>query len=772
MRAKIPVPVSGAKPLLAGNIWLALFATLLLSVAYVDRAAADDDARVAELLAKMSIEEKAGQMTQVTLAVLFDKNVKDGIRIDPDKLKEAIHTYHVGSILNTGSRSLTVAEWHEVIRTIQDEALRADVPIPVLYGIDAIHGVTYTKGSTLFPHNIGLAATRDPALAAAIADVTAKETRASGIRWNFDPVLDIGRNPLWSRFEETFGEDSYLAGVLGAAMIAAYEKDDLARIDAVASCMKHFVGYSDPANGKDRTPAYIPAVELWEHHLPPFEAAVAAGSSTIMINSASVNGMPVHGSRELLTDTLRGKLGFDGLIVSDWEDVKRLHTRHRIAETPREAVRMAVDAGVDMSMVPHDYSFAEHLASLVRDGEIPEERLDRSVETILRLKLRLGLFDNPYAEPEAVANFGLPDYEDLALEAAQRSMTLLRNENGVLPLARDARVLVAGPAAHNIGALHGSWSYTWQGRDEKAYPDSTLSLAEAFAQRAVVAEIGGDRIATMGNADWGAAENVDGARLKRLAADADVIVLALGEHAYAESPGALDDLRLEQAQLELAAAAVATGKPVVVVLFEGRPRVLGELAETAAAVLQAYRPGSRGAEAVVNVLYGDYNPSGVLPYSYPQYTGDITPYDRRVLANIQQLTPGNITYGGYKPAWPFGHGLSYTDFEFSDLQIERDTLRRGESLDVSVTVRNTGERAGEKLVDLYVSDLFASLSPATQKLRGFARVSLAPGESRQVSFALTAEHLSFVNAALERVAEPGEFRVAIGDLAANFEFVN
>jgi beta-glucosidase len=731
---------------------------------------AADEARVQELIEQMTIEEKVGQMTQVTLAVLFADDMQGGVKLDPEKLKEAIHTWHVGSILNTGSRSLTVEEWHRLIKTIQDEALAARVPIPVIYGIDAIHGVNYTKGSTLFPHNIGLAATRDPQLVAELADVTAKEVRASGIRWNFDPVMDIGRNPLWSRFEETYGEDSYLAGVLGAAAIAAYEKDDLRRLDAVASCMKHYIGYSDPANGKDRTPAYIPYVELWEHHLPPFEAAVAAGASTAMINSASVNGMPVHGSKELLTDTLRGKLGFDGLVVSDWEDVKRLHTRHQVAETPREAVRMGVEAGIDMSMVPHDFSFAEHLVSLVKDGEVSEERIDRSVATILELKFRLGLFDNAYAEPEATKNFGLPEYQDLALEAARRTITLLKNTSDTLPLAPDARVLLAGPAAHNLGALHGSWSYTWQGRNESAYPDTTLSFAAALVSKTRTGERGSDHITLMGSADFSAPENVDTRRLEELAADADVIVLALGEHAYAESPGALDDLDLAADQQALAAAAVATGKPVVVVLFEGRPRVLGDIPETAAAVLQAYRPGSRGAEAVVDVLYGDYNPSGALPYSYHGYSGDITPYDRRVLADIQQLTPGKVTRGGYKPAWPFGHGLSYTDFELANLRLDRDVLVRGEQVTATVQVTNSGERAGDKLIDLFVSDSYASLSPAARKLKRFARVSLQPGESKEVSFNLTADDLSFVNAALERVTEPGEFRVTVGDLTAKLTF--
>lgn len=732
-------------------------------------AMADDiDDRVTALLADMTVEQKAGQMTQVTLATLFDRSVKGPIAIDPEKLREALQTYGVGSILNTGSRSLTVKEWHAVIKTIQDEALQAEPAIPVIYGIDAIHGVTYTVGSTLFPHNIGMAATRSPELVHRIAGVTAMETRASGIRWNFDPVLDVGRNPLWSRFEETFGEDSYLAGILGSQAIRGYEKDDLGDITAVASCMKHYVGYSDPANGKDRTPAYIPDVELWEHHLPPFEAAVAAGSSTIMINSASINGEPVHGSKKLLSDILRGRFGFDGVIVSDWEDVIRLHTRHKVAETPREAVRQSIEAGLDMSMVPNDYSFAIHLVSLVRDGLISEARLDESVRRILRLKFELGLFDNPYAEPEAVENFGRLEYSDVALEAARQSVTLLENRGEVLPLDATARVLVAGPAVRNRGALHGSWSYTWQGSNEAAYPDDTASLADAFLARS-----GDDRVTVMGVPEFGAPENVDSEALLALADKADAIVLALGEPAYAESPGALDDLWLPEAQRDLAEAAIATGKPVIIVLLEGRPRVLGDIADDAAAILQAYRPGSRGAQAITEIIYGDVNPSGILPYSYPQYTGDITPYNRRVLANVQRLSVGGkITYDGYKPQWPFGHGLSYTDFVISDLRLDKDVLVGNDTLQVSVTVANDGKRAGDKVVELYISDLYASLTPSHHKLRGFERVSLAPGEKRAITFALTADDLSFVDASLQRVTEPGRFRVAVGSEAIEFEYVN
>ena len=722
-------------------------------------------ARIADLLGRLTVAQKVGQMTQVNLGVVIDRDVRSRVQFDPDRLAEAVNEYQVGSILNSTSRALTVDEWHEVIRVIQDAALRNDPPVPILYGIDAIHGVNYTKGATLFPHNIGLAAARNAGLVKRIADVTAMETRASGIRWNFDPVLDVGRNPLWSRFEETFGEDAYLAGVLGVAAVQGYEEDGLASPTAVASCMKHFVGYSDPQNGKDRTPAYIPAVELWQQHLPPFEAAVRAGSSTIMINSASINGRPVHGDRHLLTDVLRGRFGFEGLIVSDWEDVIRLHTRHRVAETPREAVRQAVEAGLDMSMVPHDFSFADHLVALVEDGVISAERLDRSVAIILRLKMELGLFDNPYAEPEAVKNFGLPAYRELALDAARASMTLLKNRGGVLPLSKTARVLLAGPAARTLGPLHGSWSYTWQGADESAYPDDTLSLYQALAEK-----LGSERVHTDTGEDFFAPENYDTDRLARAAAEADVIVLALGERSYAESPGALDDLNLAPEQKALARAAAATGKPVVYVLLQGRPRIIADIEPLADGILLAYRPGSQGARAIADVLFGDHDPAGVLPFSYPQFTGDMLHYDHGVLAEVQQLQPGVITRNGYKPQWPFGFGLNYTEFEYSDLRIDRAVMQPGEELQVSVTVRNTGSRAGRRAVDLFVSDLYASLSPAARRLRGFRTVHVPAGGSETVRFVVREDDLAFVNADLERVVEPGEFRISVGGLEATFHY--
>jgi beta-glucosidase len=720
---------------------------------------------IARLLDSMTIEQKVGQMTQVNLGVIIRKGTKDRIEFDPGKLNEALHTYQVGSILNSTSRPLAVEEWHQVIKTIQDEALKNDNAIPVLYGIDAIHGVTYTQDSTLFPHNIGMGASRNPGLVKQIAKVTAMEARASGLRWNFDPVLDMGRNPVWPRFPETFGEDTYLTTMLGLAAISGYEEDGLDSVSAVASCMKHYVGYSVPANGKDRTPAYIPDVVLWEQHLPPFKAAIEAGASTIMINSASINGMPVHASRHLLTDVLRGQFGFEGLIVSDWEDVIRLHTRHRIAESPREAVRMAVDAGIDMSMVPKDFSFAIHLVDLVKSGEVSVERIDRSVAIILRLKMELGLFDNPYHEPEAVKNFGQPAYRQIALDAARESITLLKNQGAVLPLSKDTRVLLAGPTAHNLGPLHGSWSYSWQGDVEENYPESTQTILETFRQK-----VGEENVVSMAYEGFGNAANYDLHTLQKLSEGVDAIVLALGERAYAESPGALDDLNLPERQKNLARAAALTGKPVILILAEGRPRIIRDIEPAMDAIVLAYLPGSQGAQAITDVVFGDYNPNGVLPYSYPQYTADILPYDHGVLADIQQLIPNVITYSGYKPQWPFGHGLSYTSFEYSDLELSSTEISGDETLKVSVRVKNTGKLDGHHAIDLFVSDLYASLSPAAKKLKRFSKTFIENGKSTTVEFELNRDDLSFVNAKLQRVVEPGEFRISVGGLSETFRY--
>ncbi len=535
---------------------------LLLSVviSYTVQLTAQTDQQKADaLLKKMTLEEKVGQMTQVTIAVIAKGGWADTEgNIDPAALKKAVVDYHVGSVLNVNAHAFTVDKWHNIITQIQDETKNTKQKIPVIYGLDGMHGQTYTLNSTLFPQNIGIAASRNPELAIMAAKTTAKELRASGVRWNFAPVLDIGRQPLWSRFPETYGEDVYIGKTMGAAVIKAYEEDGLKSLTAVASCMKHYLAYSGPRTGKDRTPAYIPEIELREYYLPQFREAVKAGSSSIMINSGEINGIPVHADKYLLTDVLRKELGFQGVIVTDWEDIKRLHDRHNVASTPRQAVVMAVNAGIDMSMVPSDFSFYDLLVEAVKLKEVPMSRIDDAVKRILVLKYKLGLFDNPYPEAAAKANFGKSEYQTLALNAAHEAMTLLKNKDNALPLSKNTKVLVAGPSAQSISALNGCWSYTWQGKDEQWYPADSKTILQTITDK-----VGAGNVTTTTVKGFDDPVNYDAAKLTTAAAGADVIVLCLGENAYAESPGNTRELALPDEQLALAKAAAATGKPVI-----------------------------------------------------------------------------------------------------------------------------------------------------------------------------------------------------------------
>lgn len=743
-----------------------LFSILAAGICYACAPSSSDpsstkDQQVLDLMDQMTLEQKVGQMTQITLGK-FHENGK----LDTEALRHAIIEKNVGSILNTNGSPLSVAHWHELLTTIQDIATKETaLQIPILYGIDAIHGTSYTQGSTLFPHNIGMGASRNTDLVSASAKITAMEVRASGIRWNFDPTLGIGRQPLWSRFEETFGEDVYLTSLMGGMAIKAYEEDGLKNTTAVASCMKHFLGYSVPLSGKDRTPAYIPDIQMREYFLPPFEAAVANGTSTVMINSGEVNGIPVHASKYYLQDVLRDELGFEGLAVSDWEDIIRLHIRHQIAATPKEAVKIAVNAGIDMSMVPMDYSFYDYLIELVNEGEVSPARIDEAVYRILKLKFDLGLFDNAYPEPAATANFGKPAYAEVALNAALESITLLKNEDQILPLGKDTKVLLTGPGAHNIGALHGSWSYTWQGDNEAAYNAGTLTLKDAM-----IAKIGANQVICNAVANYTDAANTNTAFVKNNASKVDVIVLAIGEKAYAESPGGIDDLTLAADQLALVEAAVATGKPVVLLLAQGRPRVISAVEPGVKGILNLYRPASQGAKATMEILFGDYNPNGKLPFTYPKNTGDIILYDRKNSENFKESEPDTYGLGGFSPQWSFGHGLSYTTFAYSDLKLDQTTLTEDDTLQISVSVSNTGDRDGLVAVELYVSDLYASVTPSEKRLKRFKKVEVKQGSSTQVTFQLAKKDLSFINQNSERVTEAGEFTLMIGDQEKSFYY--
>lgn len=749
------------------------------------------DAKVDALLAKMSVEEKVGQMTQVNLnTVLYSGNGSGydnnyGI-VNPALLDTAIGTYKVGSLLNAINRAYSQDQWISIITQIQDKATKTGNGIPVIYGIDAIHGVTFTLNSTLFPHNIGTAASWNPAVEAAGAEVTALEARACGLRWNFDPVLDLGRNPLWPRFPETFGEDPLIVERMGVAAITGYEKAGLNSTKAVASCMKHFIGYSASRSGRDRTPSFIPEIELREYYLPQFQAAVKAGASTIMINSGELNGIPVHASKYLLTDILRGELGFKGLVVTDWEDINRLYERHNTSPSLKDAVRVAILAGIDMSMTPNDFKFPKLLIELVNEGSVPIDRINESVRRILRLKFALGLFENPVVEKDAIANFGKPEYAEKALFAARQTLTLLKNDKNTLPLSKTLKIVVAGPNANNIPSLHGCWSYTWQGADatatlskagDKAFipgfdfaKDSVLSLfpkTTLSIKQALEAKIGAGKVVCQSVSDYEDPKNYSLPSL----AGADAIVLCLGENAYAESPGSIRDLTLDARQLALAQVAIKSGKPVILVLVEGRPRIISSIVDGIPAVVDAYWPGSQGANAIADVLFGDYNPGGKLPFSYPRNTGDMVMYDHKWTEVNIETTPGGFGDGGYMPQWPFGHGLSYTTFAYSDFKISTDTLVGDAKLTVSVTVKNTGTVDGDEVVQLYSRDMFASVVPNLKRLRGFERVSIKAGESKTVTFEITKSDLSFIKEdqsahTFERVTEDGDFKLMVGGSSA------
>jgi beta-glucosidase len=730
----------------------------------------DNSQKIEALLKRMTLEEKVGQMTQLTINMVTSGR-DQAIRVEPAKLDKAIVRYGVGSILNVNNQALTVDRWHEVINQIQDSATRKTrLGIPVIYGIDSIHGANYVQGGTLFPQEIGMAATWNPELMKRGSEVAAMETRAAGLPWSFSPVLDIGRQPLWPRFYETFGEDPYLAKVMGVAFVRGMEGDDVAAQDHVASCLKHYIGYSFPLSGRDRTPAWIPENELREYFLSPFAAAVKAGARTIMVNSGAVNGVPGHINHYLLTDVLRGELGFEGVAVSDWEDIKKLLTMWHVAATEKEATRMAVMAGIDMSMVPLDYSFSDYLIALVKEGAVPQSRIDEAVRRILRLKFDLGLFEKPTPDAALKSKIGLVESRQDSLQAARESMTLLKNTNNLLPLKKNRKILVTGPTADSLISLNNGWTYVWQGSEESLYPKDRSTI-----RRAIEVKVGAPNItyfpgtkitrragSTSNNTPTNIETEVDIPAAVQAARDADVVVLCLGEGSYTESPGNIPDLTLGEPQLRLAEAIEATGKPVVLVLVEGRPRIINRIVDKAGAVLMAYNPGNEGGQAVADVLFGDFNPSGKLPFTYPRTPNGLLTYDHKAFETEA------FEKAAFTPQFEFGSGLSYTTFAYSDLQLNKQTITSNGELSVSITVRNSGQRAGKEVVQLYLSDLVASLSPAGKRLKRFAKIYLESGQSRTLTFQLGHDDLSFIGANNKPVVEPGEFEVTIAGLKQGF----
>jgi beta-glucosidase len=705
----------------------------------------------------MTTEEKVGQMTQITLEQ-FAKSDQDGYLIlDEQKLRDGIVQHHLGSILNCGGQARTVQNWQEIIAKIQDIATKETrLGIPIIYGIDTIHGANYVLDATIFPQNIAMAATGNVSLMERNGEVSALETRATGIPWNFGPVLDVARQPMWPRVFETFGEDPYIASTMGAAYIRGQQGDDLANPLKVATCMKHYLGYSWPQSGRDRTPAYIPDRQLRQWFVPPFAAAVKAGAVTCMANSSEINGVPVHSSSYYLKDLLRDELGFKGFVVSDWADIENLYTREKVAKDRREAVKMAVMAGVDMSMVPYDYSFYDTLLQLVNDGEVPMKRIDEAVTDILRVKYRLGLFEDVYPRKNLVYSVGSDASRRVNREAAQEAMTLLKNDGDLLPLAKDRKVLVTGPTADKLSVLNSGWTFTWQGNKEELYPQDKHTILEA-----IQGKVGRENVTYVDAVTFD--KEIDIARAVKAAAGVDAIVACIGEPPYCETPGNIDDLTMTEPQLNLVQALAKTGKPVVLVLVEGRPRVIRTIVDDARAILMAYLPGLEGGQAVADVLFGDVNPSGKLPLTYPKHPGGFMWYDHKV----------SETQGGnrYDPQWPFGYGLSYSKFVYHGLRVDRSEVGPQDALVATVEITNVAERPGKEIVQLYLSDVVASVTPPVKVLKRFQKVEIQPKDTQTVRFTLGWDDLAFIGRDNKPVVEPGEFKVQVGDMSVSFNAV-
>ena len=723
------------------------------------------DTQVEALLKQMSLEEKVGQMTQVTLDVVSSRNKNGNVTepqdVDQDKLKEAILKYKVGSILNVGAHGFDRKHWLEIITAIQNIATKdSRLHIPVLYGIDAIHGVTYTNGAILFPQEIGLAATWNPQLAYDMGRITAYETRASYIPWNFSPVLDLGMSPLWPRLYETLGEDPLLAKTLGAQIIKGYQGGDGTTIDKfhVAACMKHYLGYSYPKSGKDRTPSWIPDRFMREYFLPTFQEAVKAGALTIMINSGDINGIPVHASRYLITTVMKEELKFAGFAVSDWQDIQYLATKYHIAKDLKEAGEIAVNAGIDMSMVPYDYTFADNLIMSVKEGKVPMTRIDDAVRRILKVKFQLDLWNNPVGNESDFPDFASEQHKQAALQTAIESITLLKNKNNILPLSKNSKILITGPTANTMRSLDGGWSYTWQGErsDEFAKDKNTIL-------KAIENIIGKQQVQYVMGASFEKATEID--KAVEAAKGSDVVILCLGESNYSETPGNIDNLELPDAQIDLARAIAQTGKPVILVLAEGRPRVFNKIEPLASGILLSLFTGNEGGDAIAKILFGDENPSGKLPVTYPKNPNSLLNYNYRLSEEW-----GGRGNGMYDAQYDFGFGLSYTSFAFTNISTSSTELTDANSVTISIDVKNTGNRSGKEVVQLYISEQVASIAPEVKRLRGFEKIDLKPGESKTVKFNIKSTDLEFIGVDSKPTLESGDFSVQVGDQKSSFHY--
>ena len=731
----------------------------------------DIDKEVDDILKSMTLDEKVGQMTQINLTVIAKGPNKWSssfpLEIDHKKTKKAIVDYKVGSVLNTINNTAQKPKvWFKTISDIQSYAIDSTkMKIPIIYGIDAIHGTTYTDGATMFPQQITTAASWNPENAYNMAVVCAYETRASSIPWNFSPVLDLGLDPRFPRQFETFGEDPLIVERFGEAMIKGYQgdKNDISNKYNVAACMKHFVGYQAVISGKDRTPAYIPDNVLSEYHIEPFKKAIESGAKTIMINSGLINGVPVHADYNLMINVLRNKLGFQGVILTDWEDIRKLHDRDKVAKTQREAIKIAINAGIDMSMVPYEYEhFIKNLKSLVEEGEVSIERIDDAVKRILKLKLELDLFNNPVTNYEEYGDFGSKKHHELAYKSASESITLLKNNDDILPLKGKPRILVTGPNANNMRTLNGAWTYSWQGEltDDFAGEYNTIyeSIRNTYGSSNVKYIPG---VSYRKGANYYEMDEIDIQKVVNEARRSDYIILCLGENTYTEKPGDLNDLNIHRLQSKLAIELSKTGKPIILILNLGRPRLISDIEPLVSAVINVYLPGNFGADALADILSGKVNPSGKLPYTYPAYPNSLLPYYYKP-SEVQNNAQGAYNYvGEVNNLYDFGYGLSYSDFKYSKLSVNKDTFNINENINIEVSITNDSDVDGYETVQLYSSDLYASITPDVKRLRDFNKIYIKSGEAKTVSFSLPVSELEFYNINNSPVVEEGKFKLSI-----------
>ena len=728
------------------------------------------EAQVEQTLKKLTLEEKIGQMMEL-VTDLFGANDKNGVfYIDEHKTDSILSRYKIGSILNAPNTCApTAKQWEKYIAQIQKISMKR-IGIPCVFGLDQNHGSTYTQGGTLFPQNINVAATFNREIARRSAEATAYETRAVSIPWTYSPTVDLGRDARWPRIWENFGEDCYLSSEMGKAMVYGFQGEDPNNIDQyhIATSMKHFMGYGVPWTGKDRTPAYISPADLREKHFAPFLAGLQAGALTVMVNSASVNGMPMHANKDILTGWLKEETGWDGVLITDWADINNLYTREMVAKDKKDALRIAINAGIDMIMEPYSCDACGYLVELVKEGKIPMSRIDDACRRVLRMKYRLDLFKNPTQKLKNYPKFGGKEFAKLALEGATESMVLLKNEGNILPLQHGKKILLTGPNANQMRCLDGGWSYTWQGHRADEFAGKYNTIYEAFCN-----EYGKENVIL----NQGVTYNEKGKYWEEnepqiqgavdAAKNVDVIVACIGENSYTETPGNLTDLWLSENQRNLVKELAKTGKPVVLVLNEGRPRLIADIEPLAQGIIDILIPGNMGGDALANLVSGKSNFSGKMPYTYPKEINSLANYDFKKSEEVGTMEGAYDYNAKITQQWGFGYGLSYTSYQYSNLKVSQSDFRHGDIIKVSVDVKNTGKVAGKESVLLFSSDLIASMVPDGRRLRAFDKIELQPGETKTVTFDLNADDLAFVGYDGKWVLEEGDFKLMIADQSAD-----